>query len=79
MSLIDEKRLQSIGAVVLGLNDALVKLSEAMTGFTFVLANTLLVALSAIITGVSVPPLMTAFNYLAERTGGSIKATKSTT
>ena len=77
ISLIDEERLQYIGAMVLGLNDALVELSGAIAGFTFALANTRLVALSAIITGVSATLSMAASNYLAERADGNGKAIKS--
>jgi len=49
-NMLDEERLHYIGAMVLGLNDALVELTGAIAGVTFALANTRLVALTAIIT-----------------------------
>lgn len=76
-NMIDEERLNYIGAMVLGLNDALVELTGAIAGVTFVLANTKLVALTGIITGISATLSMTASNYLAERADNNPKALKS--
>lgn len=77
MAMVDEERLHYIGSMVLGLNDALVELTGTLAGLTFALANTRLVALSAIITGVSATLSMAASNYLAERASGNAKALKS--
>lgn len=77
MSMVDEERLHYIGSMVLGLNDALVELTGTIAGLTFALANTRLVALSAIITGVSATLSMAASNYLAERAAGNPNAMKS--
>ena len=66
-NMLDEERLHYIGAMVLGLNDALVELTGAIAGVTFALANARLVALTGIITGVSATFSMAASNYLAER------------
>ena len=74
---LDEERLHYIGAMVLGLNDALVELTGAIAGVTFALANTRLVALTGIITGVSATFSMAASNYLAERADNNPKALKS--
>ncbi len=76
-NMLDEERLHYIGAMVLGLNDALVELTGAIAGVTFALANTRLVALTAIITGVSATFSMAASNYLAERADNNPKALKS--
>jgi len=76
-NMIDEERLNYIGAMVLGLNDALVELTGAIAGVTFALANTRLVALTGIITGVSATFSMAASNYLAERADNNPKALKS--
>lgn len=75
--LLDEERLHYVGAMVLGLNDALVELTGAIAGVTFALANTRLVALTGIITGVSATLSMAASNYLAERADGNPNALKS--
>lgn len=76
-NMLDEERLHYVGAIVLGLNDALVELTGALAGVTFALANTRLVALTGIITGVSATLSMAASNYLAERADGNSKALKS--
>lgn len=75
--MLDEERLQYVGAMVLGLNDALVELTGTIAGLTFALANTRIVALSGIITGVSATLSMAASNYLAERADGNPNAFKS--
>ncbi|ULQ59982.1 VIT1/CCC1 transporter family protein [Brucepastera parasyntrophica] len=77
LSMVDEERLHYVGSMVLGLNDALVELTGTIAGLTFALANTRLVALSAIITGVSATLSMAASNYLAQRADGNAKAFKS--
>ncbi len=74
MALIDEERLHYVGAIVLGLNDALVELTGTIAGLTFALANNRLVALSGIITGVSATLSMAASNYLSQRAEGNAKA-----
>lgn len=74
INMLDEERLQYVGAMVLGLNDALVELTGAMAGLTFALMDTRIVALSGIITGVAATLSMAASNYLAERADGNPKA-----
>ena len=75
--MLDEERLQYVGSMVLGLNDALVELTGAIADVTFALANTRLVALTGIITGISATLSMAASNYLAERANGNANAIKS--
>jgi vacuolar iron transporter family protein len=77
ISMIDEEKLRYVGAMVLGLNDALVELSGTIAGMTFALASTKLVALAAIITGFAATLSMAASNYLAERANRSETAVKS--
>lgn len=77
IDMLDEERLQYIGAMVLGLNDALVELTGTIAGLTFALGSTRLVALSGIITGISATLSMAASNYLAERANNNPKALKS--
>lgn len=74
IDMLDEERLQYVGAMVLGLNDALVELTGTMAGLTFALMNTRIVALSGIITGVAATLSMAASNYLAERADNNPKA-----
>jgi VIT1/CCC1 family predicted Fe2+/Mn2+ transporter len=77
MGMLDEERLRYVGSMVLGLNDALVELTGTIAGLTFALANTRLVALSGIITGIAATLSMAASNYLAERADGNAEAVKS--
>lgn len=77
INLLNEERLEYVGSMVLGLNDALVELTGTIAGMTFALQNTRLVALSGIITGVSATLSMAASNYLAERAAGKQNALKS--
>lgn len=77
IEILDEERLQYVGAMVLGLNDALVELTGTIAGLTFALANTRIVALAGIITGVAATLSMAASNYLAEKADGNPKALKA--
>lgn len=76
-NMLDEERLQYLGAMVLGLNDALVELTGAIAGVTFALANNRLVALTGIITGISATLSMATSNFLAEQAVGNPNALKS--
>lgn len=76
LNLLDEERLKYVGAMVLGLNDALVELTATLAGLTFALANTSMVALAGIITGISATLSMAASNYLAERANNNPNAIK---
>lgn len=77
INMLDEERLNYVGAMVLGLNDALVELTGTIAGLTFVLANTRLTALAGVITGIAATLSMAASNYLAERAEGNPKALKA--
>lgn len=74
INMLNEERLNYIGAMVLGLNDALVELTGCIAGLTFVLMNTKLIALAGIITGIAATLSMAASNYLAEKANGNKKA-----
>lgn len=68
IGIIEEERLQFVGSMVLGLNDALVELTGTLAGLTFALKNTRLIALSGLITGVAASLSMAASEYLSTRT-----------
>jgi len=76
-ALLDEERLHYIGATVLGLNDALVELTGAITGVTFSLQNCQTIALTGIVTGIAATLSMMASNYLAQSAEGHKDALKS--
>jgi len=77
IDILDEERLQYVGSMVLGLNDALVELTGTLAGLTFALQNNRLVALSGLITGVSATFSMTASSYLSAKSEGDPNAAKS--
>jgi len=73
ISLIDEEKLKYAGAIVLGLNDALVELTGALAGLTFALQNTRIIALAGLITGIAASFSMSASSYLSARAEGEGK------
>ncbi len=77
INMLDEERLNYVGAMVLGLNDALVELTGTIAGLTFVLMNTKLIGMAGVITGIAATLSMAASNYLAERADGNPKALKA--
>jgi len=77
LAMLDEQRLQYVGSMVLGLNDALVELSGTLAGLTFALANNRLIALSGLITGISATLSMASSEYLSTKNSGEENALKS--
>lgn len=77
IEILDEERLQYVGSMVLGLNDALVELTGTLAGLTFALQNNRLVALSGLITGISATLSMASSEYLSARSEGREDALKS--
>ena len=79
LEMLDEERLQYVGSMVLGLNDALVELTGSLAGFTFAMQNTSLIALSGLIIGISATFSMASSEFLAARSEGRTDAFKSCT
>ena len=79
LGMLDEERLQYVGSMVLGLNDALVELTGSLAGFTFAMQNTRLIALSGLIIGISATFSMASSEFLAARSEGRDDAFKSCT
>lgn len=77
LDIIDEERLHYLGSIVLGLNDALVELSGALAGFTFALAETRLIAVTGLITGISAALSMASSEYLSSKAEQSENGLKS--
>jgi len=77
LDMLDEERLQYVGSMVLGLNDALVELTGSLAGFTFAMQNTRLIALSGLIIGISATFSMASSEFLAARSEGRSDALKS--
>ena len=79
LAMLDEERLQYVGSMVLGLNDALVELTGSLAGFALALQNTRLIALSGLIVGISATFSMASSEFLAARSEGRTDAFKSCT
>ncbi len=77
LEMLDEERLQYVGSMVLGMNDALVELTGSLAGFTFALQNTKVIALSGLIMGISATFSMASSEFLAARSEGRTDALKS--
>ena len=77
LGMLDEERLQYVGSMVLGLNDALVELTGSLAGFAFALQNNRLIALSGLIVGISATFSMASSEFLAARSEGRNDALKS--
>ena len=67
LNMIQEERLEYVGSIVLGLNDALVELTGALAGYTFAFQNTRLIALTGLITGIAASLSMASSEFLAHR------------
>jgi VIT1/CCC1 family predicted Fe2+/Mn2+ transporter len=67
IGMLREKKLDYVGSIVLGLNDALVELTGALAGFTLALQNTRLIAIAGLITGIAASFSMGASEYLSKR------------
>jgi len=67
---LNEERLNYIGSIVLGLNDALVELTGTLAGLTFALANSKIVAFSGLITGIAAALSMASSEYLSTKQEG---------
>lgn len=77
LDMLDEDRLKYVGSIVLGLNDALVEITGSVAGFTLSMANTKVIALAGMITGISATLSMAASEYIAEKAENTKDALKS--
>lgn len=77
LNMLDEEKLQYVGSIVLGLNDALVELTGALAGFTLALKDTRVISLAGLVTGISAALSMAASDYLSSKAEGDKKAAKS--
>lgn len=71
IALINEERLEYMGSVVLGLNDALVEFTGALAGFTLALSDSRLIALTGSITGIAAALSMASSEYLSTKSEGT--------
>jgi VIT1/CCC1 family predicted Fe2+/Mn2+ transporter len=73
IGLIDEEKLNYVGSMVLGLNDALVELTGAVAGLTFALQNSDMVGMAALVTGIAASLSMASSEYLSQKSEGGSK------
>jgi VIT1/CCC1 family predicted Fe2+/Mn2+ transporter len=73
VGMINEERLEYVGSMIRGLNDALVELTGALAGFTFALQASRLVAMVGLITGIAASLSMATTEYLAIKSEESRK------
>ncbi|MFT4326878.1 MAG: VIT1/CCC1 transporter family protein [Candidatus Woesearchaeota archaeon] len=72
-ALIKKQEDKYAGAMIIGLNDALVEITGAIAGMTFVLRDTKLIAITAGITGFAAALSMAASEYLEAKTEDTTK------
>jgi len=67
IGILNDERLNYAGAIVLGLNDALVEFTGTLAGLTFAFGNNLIVGSTGLVMGVAASLSMAASGYLASR------------
>ncbi len=79
LDMLDEERLDYVGSMVLGMNDAMVEMTGTLAGLTLAMQNTRLIALSGLITGIAATLSMASSEYLSAKSEGRPDALKSAT
>jgi len=69
VDLLNDERLAYAGAIVLGLNDALVELTGTLAGLTLAFANSALIAVTGLIMGIAASLSMASSGYLSAQEG----------
>jgi len=78
INMLDEERLNYVGSMVLGLNDALVELTGALAGLTLALSSRPeIISLSGLVTGIAASFSMAASEYLSAKADNQPNALKS--
>ncbi len=67
IEMIKEEKIEYVGSMVLGLNDALVELTGALAGLSFALQNTRLIGVVGLITGLAAAMSMASSEYLSKK------------
>ncbi|RYL90346.1 hypothetical protein EWI07_11900 [Sporolactobacillus sp. THM7-4] len=68
-----EIRLDFVGAIILGMNDALVEITGSVAGFTLSMSHSKMIAIAGLIAGIAASLSMAASEFMAERSEGNIK------
>ena len=67
IGILNDKRLSYVGAIVLGLNDALVELTGTLVGLSFAFSDNLVIGVTGLIMGIAAALSMAASGYLASQ------------
>jgi VIT1/CCC1 family predicted Fe2+/Mn2+ transporter len=67
LAILNDKRLAYVGAIVLGLNDALVELTGTLVGLSFAFSDNLVIGVTGLIMGIAAALSMAASGYLASQ------------
>lgn len=67
IGILNDKRLLYVGAIVLGLNDALVELTGTLVGLSFAFSNNLVIGITGLIMGIAAALSMASSGYLASQ------------
>lgn len=67
INILNDERLNYAGAIVLGLNDALVELTGTLAGLTLAFANSKIIGVTGLIMGIAASMSMAASGYLSSR------------
>ncbi|MEG0686322.1 MAG: VIT1/CCC1 transporter family protein [Erysipelotrichales bacterium] len=77
LGLINEEKLNYVGSMVLGLNDALVEFTGSLAGWTFAMQSNDLITLAGLITGISATLSMASSEYLSSKNEGKDEPLKA--
>lgn len=67
IDIIQERKLNYVGSIVLGLNDALVEFTGALAGYTFAMRDSRLIGVIGLITGVAAALSMASSEYFSKK------------
>ncbi len=65
--LASKKKVKYASSIVLGLNDAIVEMTGALTGLTLALQNSMIIAITGLIMGIAASLSMAASEYLSSK------------
>jgi len=72
INILNDERLSYAGAIVLGLNDALVEFTGTLAGLTFAFANSTIIATTGLIMGIAASLSMAASGYLSSKEDANV-------
>lgn len=72
IDIIHERKLNYVGSIVLGLNDALVEFTGALAGYTFAMRDSRLIGIIGLITGVAAALSMASSEYFSKKNENAV-------